>query len=146
MTDAPKTLPCWTLPKSASASLAKLALKHFTSWEVGVGNGCLKDAQGAPQRTADGRLATVAYEREQSDLVGDVRVWKPCDEGYPRLQGGAVCVRATFDPDEANIDLTEVAVRATDPDTGERVLFSRLPGDHGTKRGGEWYEEIVLVF
>lgn len=145
MPDVSAPPQAFTLPVEASASLLNLLLRTYTDWEVGVGNGCAKDASGAPQRTKDGRLIPIAYDRSQVDLLGDSKQWRPCDPGYPVFNGGAILAKSTFQADEANFDHTEIGLRAKDPATGKKILLVRIPEDTGTKRGGLWYSEIQFV-
>jgi len=141
-TPAPLSFP---MPIEASAAVAQLMLKHFTDWEVGVGDGAMLDNGGNATQTPDGRYNAVAYERSQRDLVGKKKLWRKCDPGFPIFQGGAIVGKATFQDREANHDILERGLRATDPATGKQVMFVRLPGDAGTKRGGLWYCEIEWV-
>ena len=135
----------YSLPRSASRATADLILKTFRNWEVGVGNAVARDSKGAPVREESGELSPVTFDPAHDDLVGPERLWKACDEGFPIFSGGAIVAQATFQHGEANFDITETGLRATDPATGQKVLFSRVPKDQGTKRGGTWRALIELV-
>ena len=135
----------FTLPREASRAVAGMILKTYRNWEVGVGNAVVRDRAGNPVREEGGCLCPAPYDVTHNDLVGPEKVWKPCDEGWPAFSGGAIVAQATFQHDEANFDITETALRATDPATGQVVMFTRVPKDQGTKRGGTWRALIELV-
>lgn len=103
---------------------------------------------GTPFTHENARLGVgnsiAAFSTSQTDLLGNNKLRKGMDIGYPEIDQAVVTFRSTFLPSEANFPWNEWAL--FNANTGG-VMLNRVVESNGTKQSNQtWVLEVAINF